>query len=115
PTYGSTAPLWVYLIAGLNRLGVGIPAAAHAMNWLFTIVNAVLFFRLACTYLGKNAAALVATVLFIADPWFVRWSLSGMENALALSLLMGLLLSQVRSRNSGRVNWLAPVLGAQAS
>jgi hypothetical protein len=115
PTYGSTAPLWVYLIAGLSRLGVGIPEAAHTMNWLFTIVNVVLFFRLACTYLGKNAFALVATLLFIADPWFIRWSLSGMENALALCLLMGLLLSQASLRNSGRVNWAAPILGALAA
>jgi hypothetical protein len=115
PTYGSTAPLWVFLIAGLNQLGLDIPTAAHLMNWLFTVLNVVLFFRLACVYLGRNAAALVATVLFVADPWFIRWSVSGMENALALSVLIGLLLSQAALRNSGRVNWLAPLLGALAA
>ena len=112
PTYGSTAPLWVFMLAGLNRLGLEIPTAAHLLNWLFTIANAALFFRLACVYLGRSPAAAVAALLFVADPWFVRWSLSGMENALALCLLVGLLLSQAHSRNTGRVNWLAPVLGA---
>src|SRR5262249_50762812 len=115
PTYGSTAPLWVFMLAGLNRLGLEIPQAAHLLNWVFTLANAALFFRLACLYLGRNLAAAVATVLFVADPWFVRWSMSGMENALALFLLIGLLLSQAHFRNTGRVNWLAPVFGALAA
>src|SRR5262249_41951219 len=52
--------------------------------------------------------------LLLADPWFIRWAISGMENALALALLMGMLLSQVQLRNTGRVNWIAPLLGALA-
>ena len=115
PTYGSTAPLWVFMLATLNRAGLDIAAAAHLLNWIFTLLNAVLFFRLASRYLGRNGAAVVATVLFLADPWFVRWSMSGMENALALSLLIGLLLSQTRWRNTGRINWVAPVCGALAA
>ncbi len=115
PTYGSTAPLWVLLLAGLNRLGLEIPTAAHLLNWVFTVANAALFFRLASVYLGRNAAAVVATVLLVVDPWFVRWSLSGMENALALFLLISLLLTQAKRRNSGDVNVLAPILGALAA
>jgi hypothetical protein len=115
PTYGSTAPLWVFMLAGLNRLGLEIPVAAHLLNWVFTAANAALFFRLACVYLGRNLAAAAAAVLFVADPWFVRWSMSGMENALALFLLIGLLLSQAHFRNTGRISWLAPVFGALAA
>jgi hypothetical protein len=115
PTYGSTAPLWVFMLAALNRAGLEIAAGAHLLNWIFTLLNAALFFRLACRYLGRNGAAVVATVLFLADPWFIRWSLSGMENAFALTLLIGLLLSQAHWRNSGRINWVAPVCGALAA
>lgn len=114
PTYGSTAPLWVFLIAGLHRLGIDVPDAAHLLNWIFAITDVLLFFRLACRYLGTGAAAWIATLLLLADPWFIRWAVSGMENALALALLTGMLLSQVQSRNSGRVNWIAPLLGALA-
>jgi hypothetical protein len=113
PTYGSTAPLWVFLIAGVAHLGLDIPAAAHLLNWVFALVNVVLFFRLAGRYLGQGGAW-IATVLLIVDPWYVRWAMSGMENALALSLLMGMLLAQLRWRNSGRINWIAPLLAALA-
>lgn len=114
PTYGSTAPLWVFLIAGLHRLGIDVPAAAHLLNWIFAIADVLLFFRLACRCLGTGAAAWIATLLLVLDPWFIRWSTSGMENALALALLIGMLLSQLQARNSGRINWAAPVLGALA-
>jgi arabinofuranosyltransferase len=114
PTYGSTAPLWVFLIAGLHRLGLDVPDAAHVMNWIFAIACVVLFFRLAALYLGRNAAAWIATVLLLADPWFIRWSISGMENPLALTLLTGMLLSQLQLRNTGRINWIAPLLAGLA-
>src|ERR1700730_18247866 len=64
PTYGSTAPLWVFLIAGLHRLGPTVPDAAHLLNWIFALADIILFFRLALLYLGRNAAAFIATVLF---------------------------------------------------
>jgi arabinofuranosyltransferase len=114
PTYGSTAPLWVFLIAGLHRLGLEVPDAAHLLNWIFAIADILLFFRLALLYLGRNSAAWIATLLLLADPWFIRWSVSGMENALALALLMGMLLSQAQLRNTGRINWVAPLLAALA-
>ena len=114
PTYGSTAPLWVFLIAGLHKLGLDVPDAAHLMNWIFAVADILLFFRLAWLYLESRTAAWIATLLLLADPWFIRWSISGMENALALALLMGMLLSQLQLRNSGLVNWLAPLLAALA-
>jgi arabinofuranosyltransferase len=114
PTYGSTAPLWVFLISGLHLLGLDIPDAAHLMNWVFAITDVVLFFVLASRYLGRNLSAWIATLLLVADPWFVRWSLSGMENPLALALLIGMLLSQLQMRNSGRINWTAPLLAGLA-
>lgn len=114
PTYGSTAPLWVFLIVGLNRLGLDIPAGAHVLNWIFAIADVVLFFRLAGRYLGKGAAAWIATALLILDPWFIRWALSGMENAFALCLLMSVLLAQLAWRNTGRISWLAPLLAGLA-
>lgn len=114
PTYGSTAPLWVFLIAGLHRLGLDVPDAAHVMNWVFAVADILLFFKLATLYLGRNSAAWIATVLLLADPWFIRWSISGMENPLALALLMGMLLSQLQLRNTGRINWVAPVLAGLA-
>jgi hypothetical protein len=115
PTYGSTAPLWVFMIVGLSRLGLAIPDSAHVLNWTFAIASVLLFFHLARRYLGKGPAAWIATALLILDPWFVRWALSGLENAFALFLLMGVFLAQLKWRNTGQISWLAPVLGGLAA
>ncbi len=115
PTYGSTAPLWVFMIAGLNRLGLAVPDGAHVLNWTFAIASVLLFFHLARSYLGKGPAAWITTALLILDPWFIRWALSGLENALALFLLMGVFLAQLRWRNTGRISWLAPTLAGLAA
>ncbi len=114
PVYGSTAPLWVFLIAGVHRLGIDVPDAAHLLNWSFLLVNVPLFFVLARRYLGLNSALVLAAVLMLADPWFLRWSLSGMENGLALCLLMSLLLSQQQLRNGPRTNLISPLAAALA-
>jgi arabinofuranosyltransferase len=114
PVYGSTAPLWVFLIAATHSLGFDFPAAAHALNWVFLGLNVLIFFKIASDYIGRSSAAIVAAVLMLLDPWFIRWSLSGMENGLALCLLMSLILSQQRLRNSGRTNFLSPIAAALA-
>jgi hypothetical protein len=115
PTYGSTAPLWALLIAAVHRAGLSVPDAAHALNWISALSSVVVFWRLCLSYLGKPPMAALAVLLFALDPWWVRWSLSGMENGFALLLLMSAFLIQLRLRNSGRTNWLAPLLSALAA
>lgn len=113
PTYGSTAPLWVFLIAGVSLLGLSIPDAAHLLNWIFVLAAVPIFYKLALRYLDRGAAA-CAAVLLVLDPWFIHWGISGMENGLALCLLMGVLWAQSALRNSGRVNWVTPWLAGLA-
>jgi len=109
PTYGATAPLWVFLMAGLHRLGLDVPAAAHALNFLFIGLTFAAFRALCAGYLRRPALAWIAGLLLAVDPWFVRWSMSGMENALALFLLALAILYQQRGRNTGRLNWVSPL------
>ncbi|WP_157863527.1 hypothetical protein [Mycolicibacterium obuense] len=114
PTYGSTAPLWVLMIAGVSKVGLGVVASAHILNWIFAAALIALFYKLAERYLGGGLAPPLAGLLLIVDPWFVRWAISGLENAFALFLLVGIFYCQDLSRNSGRINWLTPLLVAFA-
>lgn len=109
PVYGSTAPLWVGLIAAIHRLGPSIEDAAHGLDAVFVVACVLTFWRLTSRFFTSPATRWFAVLLLIVDPWFVRWSLSGMENAMALTFVMGALSSSRERRNSGRVDWLAPL------
>lgn len=114
PTYGATAPLWILLVAGLHRTGLSVPDAAHALNFLFIGLTFIAFCSLCPLYLRRPASWWIAGLLMAVDPWFVRWSMSGMENALALFLLVTAILYQQRWRNTGRLNWVSPLCGGLA-
>ncbi len=114
PTYGSTAPLWVLMIAGVSKVGLDVVSSAHILNWIFAAALIVLFYKLAERYLGGGLAPPLAGLLLIVDPWFVRWTISGLENAFALFLLVGIFYCQDQWKNSGRINWLTPLLAALA-
>lgn len=109
PTYGATSPLWIFLLAGARRLGAPIPAAAHALNAACVLLALAAFWLLGQSYLRRPALRWAAAALLVLDPWFVRWSMSGMENALALFLLSSAMLAQLRGRGSASVPWAAPI------
>jgi arabinofuranosyltransferase len=115
PTYGSTSPLWVLLLAALHRAGASVADASHALNWTCAALNIIVFWRLCLRYFSSALPAAAAVLLLAFDPWYVRWSMSGMENGLALLLLMSAFLNQLRLLNCGRLNWLSPMLAALAT
>jgi hypothetical protein len=110
PTYGSTAPLWVFLVAGVHKLGLSIPDAAHALNWFFSILCVWAFWRLSTSYEERPLLQCLAGVLFVVNPWFVRWAMSGMENSLALFLWLATMISRLRHADGARVDWRTFVL-----
>ncbi len=110
PTYGSTSPIWVFILAGMHRLGLEIPVAAHLLNYLFSSLAVILFFFLTRLFLKTLLFSCLATCFFILDPWFVRWAMSGLENALVLFLIVASFYTHLRFRNSNRLNFLTPVI-----
>jgi hypothetical protein len=115
PTYGSTAPLWVYLIVAVHSWGLSVPDAAHALNWVFSLSAVLAFYRLSGYYVERPLLRSLATLLLVFNPWFLRWAMSGMENSLALTLWEVAVLCRLRCRASGRDDWFSPACAALAT
>jgi arabinofuranosyltransferase len=108
PTYGSTSPLWVWLMALMLRLGFTVADGAHVLDGAAAAALLVVFFRLTGRYSTRLSIRVLACALLVLDPWFVRWAMSGMENGLALVLVCSAILAQLRQRGSRRVDLWAP-------
>lgn len=101
PTYGATSPLWIFGLALLLKLG--LPAALAA--WLLGAVCGLGVILVADAILSRlsypEAWKLVVLVAVVADPWFLRWTFSGMETPLATLALLVLLWPLVSGRDLG--------------
>ena len=101
PTYGATSPLWIFGLALLLKLGLTPALAAWFLGAIcgmavILVVDAILS-RL--TY--PETWKLVVLVAVAADPWFLRWTFSGMETPLATLALLVLLWPLVSGRDLG--------------
>ena len=86
--YGSTSPLWVALIADGIALGLDGLWTARALGALATLGSVVLFMQLMRRTLRLPELRCLATIVWAAHPWMIRWSLSGMETPLAVALVL---------------------------
>jgi len=90
PTNGDTAPLWVLLLNVLHALGLDWIAAAKTACGLGVMVTVLGIQKLIAalpTVAGQRERLLVATLaVTVLNPYFVRWSFSGMEVGLALGI-----------------------------
>ncbi len=86
--YGSTSPLWVALIADGMAAGLDGLWTARALGLVATLASVVLFMMLMRRNLKLPVLRALATVVWAAHPWMIRWSLSGMETPLAVALVL---------------------------
>ena len=97
PTYGMTSPAWVVLVSLVHRL-VGDPwIASKVVSWALTAACLWLFYLLAFRFVRSSLWAGLATVALALDPWFAKWTLSGLENPLTLTAMFGGLLLYQRA------------------
>jgi len=120
PTYGSTSPLWVLLLAGVGRFvpGAGATPAdvarmpeiawvAKACGAVFLALSLLLLARLGRTLGWRPASALALPALLAAHAWSARWAISGMETPLAVFLVVLALGAVARAAIEGRGGFLA--------
>ncbi len=100
-TYGATSPLWIFVLAGLLKLGLA-PAwaawTAGALAGLLTLLLAdAVVSRMTFGAIWRGVVLLVIAV----DAWFLRWTFSGMETPLATAILLVLLWPLFSVRDMG--------------
>lgn len=88
PSYGSTSPLWVLLLAPFaSGEGAGL-LAARLLSIGAGLLAIPVFYRLAARAIRREDLRLAATLLFATEVWFLRWAASGMETSLAVLVLL---------------------------
>lgn len=90
-TYGATSPLWILGLVLLLKLGVAGPAAAWSLGLLSGALAVAIFAALLRRLAFSQAWRWWLLLLMVADAWFLRWTMSGMETPLATAALLALL------------------------
>ena len=113
--YGSTSPLWVFLLAGAMATGLDGLLAAKVLGALALLGSLVLWSRLVRRTLAAPWLRVLSTLVWACHAWQSRWGLSGMETPLAVVLVLGGLVAFTASDPWGSRPRLAATLWALAA
>lgn len=100
-TYGATSPLWIFVLAGLLKLGLAPAAAAWTAGALAGLLVVLLADAIVSRMTFRPFWRGVVLLVIVADAWFLRWTFSGMETPLATAALLLLLWPLVSARDVG--------------
>jgi len=100
PVYGATSPLWVSLLAVLDKAGAYLPSACRILAWLFAAASIALVYRLTAALDGRTAAPLAAALICASEAWFVRWTAVGMETSFAVFMILLVMYSSLSAATS---------------
>jgi arabinofuranosyltransferase len=97
PTYGVTSPLWTLLIAAGGWMRLDPYLVAKVLDLLFASFALVIFYFLAFEVIRERLIAFLATFVFSANVWLMRWASSGMETSLSVLLVLSAVLYCMRN------------------
>jgi hypothetical protein len=98
-SFGTTSPLWVLLLAAIGHLGAGVSGlidASRVLSWLGAFATVLLVQRALVACGASRRTALLGSIAFAVDAWFVRWSALGMESSLAACAAVLALVASLR-------------------
>ncbi|MDI6778847.1 MAG: hypothetical protein QME25_01430, partial [Bacteroidota bacterium] len=95
-TYGTTSPLWTLVISLGGYFGLDFLLTAKIIDIVAACCAIVVFFLLAVEILKHHIVALLATLAFSLNAWFVRWSATGMETSIAVLLTLLVILYSLK-------------------
>lgn len=106
--HAATSPLWALLVAGLVGLGLPLVAGMKLLGGACALGALASAAFIAQRRFGGTGWTALLVLLLATEPWFVRWSASGMETALAVFLLLLALHAGLRPIAQvawGRLGW----------
>lgn len=88
-SYGVTSPIWSLLISISYLIGMNGFWFAKGLDLLCALGAMIMFFRLTRLFFENDSILrYISTGVFIINPWFIRWSFSGMETSLGILLVI---------------------------
>lgn len=87
PSYGVTSPLWVLFLSIPYFSSLDGFWFAKTFDLIFALLSVIYFYRLSKTiFVNEPFLSYISVFFFIVNPWFIRWSFTGMETSLAVLL-----------------------------
>ncbi len=115
PSYGSTSPLWIFLLAPAAGTETSGLVAARVWGILAALASIWIFSILAGRFIRDQWLRLAALLLFATEVWFLRWTASGMESPLvALMLLLIFERASAEPETRREFLWLGLLTGLAA-
>lgn len=109
-TYGTTSPLWVILTSLLTLITNNPELSIRLLSGLFTI-STILLFNHALRIIGIDSKPrIILTISLVLNPFFIKWSISGMEASASMSFLLICIIYLFRSKNISS-NYFGTFLG----
>jgi len=87
PVEGFSNPAWVFFLSIFTRAGLDIAEIVKPLSVVLTSLSIVVLYLAFLRLTDSKVLALVALVGLIAQPAFVIWSVSGLENPLLIFLI----------------------------
>jgi hypothetical protein len=84
----STAPLWPILLGLVGKGGADLLRLATTLSALAGFLALAGFYAAARKLMLRGEHAQAATIAWAANAWMARWTVSGMETALAVALVI---------------------------
>lgn len=107
PGYGTSSPLFVYVLAGLVYLGVDTIWITKAVSVVFHLILVLQVFSISQRSNGAVRNALVTVSLLLAMPMSARWMANGMETSMVavLAVWLGQLLTRPTDTPRSALVW----------
>lgn len=109
-TYGSTSPLWVIINSLFSLITSNPESSIRILSGLFTILTTLLLnHTLKLFNISFNLRFLLILSLAL-NPFFIKWSISGMEASATMSFLIICMIYLLKSKDDS-INYYGTFLG----
>src|SRR5262245_553652 len=118
PSFGTTSPLWVFLMAGTGQALGGDSAlirAARGASFLAGLLSILAIYLLAKRLGCRRATAAACALVLAADAWFLRWTGLAMESSTAVLAVLLVAIASIEAPERTRPAVLLGALTALAS